>query len=85
MYRVLIIEDDQGIAEGIQSLANSWGIHVCFAFPVIKKLLALFGLFNSSLFVITSAISFLVFAVLYVLVYRATSNAYFHIVSNDTV
>lgn len=60
------------------------GAHVCFAFPVIKKMLALFGLFNSSLFVITSFISFLIFTILYVLVYRATSNAYFNIVSNAT-
>ncbi|MDO4487639.1 MAG: ABC transporter permease [Eubacteriales bacterium] len=59
------------------------GIHVCFAFPVIKQMLALFGLHNVKLFVGTSVISFVIFAVLYVFVYRVTSNAYFNIVSAE--
>lgn len=57
------------------------GLHVCFAFPMIRKLLTLFSLYNVSLFVTTSIISFLIFALLYMIVYRITSNAYFHIVS----
>lgn len=57
------------------------GVHLCFAFPMIRKLLILFNLTNTALFVGTSVISFLVFALFYVLVYRITSNAYYKIVS----
>lgn len=58
------------------------GLHVCFAFPMIKELLYLFSMFNVKLFIATSLVSFLVFCLIYVLVYRATSNAYFSIVSS---
>lgn len=57
------------------------GCHLAFAFPIIKKLLALFNLNNVALFVVTTAISFLAFALLYTVVYRITSNAYYKIVS----
>lgn len=57
------------------------GLHLAFAFPIIQKLLALFNLFNVNLIAITTIISFLVFALLYALVYRITSNAYYNIVS----
>lgn len=57
------------------------GLHLAFAFPIIQKLLLLFNMFNVSLFVITTVISFLVFALLYACVYKITSNAYYNIVS----
>lgn len=57
------------------------GLHLAFAFPIIQKLLLLFNMFNVSLFVITTVISFLVFALLYAAVYKITSNAYYNIVS----
>lgn len=57
------------------------GTHLAFAFPVIRKLLLLFGLDNFALFAGTTAASFAVFAFFYGLVYRATSNAYYGIVS----
>ena len=57
------------------------GLHLAFAFPFVHKLLLLFNLWNTRLLVGTTAASFLAFAVLYTLVYRITSNAYYHIVS----
>ena len=57
------------------------GLHLAFAFPIIQKLLMMFNLFNVTLFAVTTIISFIVFALLYTLVYRITSNAYYNIVS----
>lgn len=57
------------------------GLHLAFAFPIIRRLLLLFNLNNASLFALTTVISFVVFALFYTLVYRATSNAYYNIVS----
>ena len=58
------------------------GCHLAFAFPMIRRMLLLFGLDNIRLFVLTNLISFAVFALFYALVYRATSGAYFAIVSS---
>lgn len=57
------------------------GMHLAFAFPIIRKLLLLFNLNNVVLFAVTTVISFVVFALFYCLVYRITSNAYYNIVS----
>ncbi len=57
------------------------GLHLAFAFPMIGKLLILFGLYNKSLFLITTLISFTVFALFYTVVYKVTSNIYYNIVS----
>ena len=57
------------------------GLHLGFAFPFIHKLLMLFNLSNLPLLIGTTAISFGVFALLYAVVYRVTSNAYYNIVS----
>lgn len=57
------------------------GLHLSFAFPMIKKLLLLFNLQNTTLFIATTIISFCVFALFYVIVYRISSNAYYQIVS----
>ena len=59
------------------------GIHICFAFPIVRKLLMMFSLNNVGLFVETSIISFLIFGVLYAIVYRMTSNAYYRIVRTN--
>ena len=58
------------------------GVHLCFAFPFIHKLLMLFNLDNKGLLIGTTAVSFAVFAVLYALVYKLTGNAYYHIVAD---
>lgn len=57
------------------------GVHLAFAFPMIHKLLVLFSLTNWKLLLGVNVISFLVFAVFYVLVYHITSRAYYSIVS----
>ena len=56
-------------------------VHLCFAFPLIRKLLMLFNMTNVNLFLITTGISILVFGLFYALVYKITSNAYYAIVS----
>ena len=58
------------------------GVHLCFAFPFIHKLLMLFNLDNRGLLIGTTAVSFAAFAVLYALVYKLTGNAYYHIVAD---
>lgn len=57
------------------------GLHLCFAFPMIRKLLLLFNLTNVKLLIICTIGCFLIFAAFYMLVYRLTSNAYYNIVS----
>ena len=57
------------------------GIHIIFAFPVVSKLLLLFGLTNTKLFVMVNVGTYLVFAAFYILFYMATSRAYYKIVS----
>jgi len=57
------------------------GAHMCFAFPLIRKLLYLFNLQNTLLLVEVTAVCFGVFGMLYALVYRLTSKAYCAIVS----
>ena len=57
------------------------GVHLCFAFPFIHKLLILF---NLDLLIGTTAVSFAVFAVLYAIVYKLTGNTYYRIVAEDT-
>ncbi len=59
------------------------GLHLCFAFPFIHKLLMLFNLDNRGLLIGTTAVSFAVFAALYALVYKLTGNAYYHIVADN--
>ena len=56
------------------------GVHLACAFPMIAKLLTLFGMYNTALFAATTGISFAVFAALYALVWRVTSGAYCDIV-----
>ena len=58
------------------------GVHLVFAFPMVRKVLTLFGLQNAALFASVTALSFVFFAVIYAIIYRATSSAYFAIVSD---
>ncbi len=57
------------------------GMHLAFAFPLVWKILQLFGLTNLKLLIFVTIGCYLVFALLYTLVYRLTSNAYYTIVS----
>lgn len=57
------------------------GVHICFAFPIIRKLLLMFMLNNVTLFAITCLLCFALFALIYMMIYKMTSNAYLKIVS----
>ena len=57
-------------------------VHICFAFPIVRKLLMMFNLSNVRLFAATTGISLAVFALFYTIVYRLTGNAYYKIVSD---
>ncbi|MGM9974560.1 MAG: ABC transporter permease [Clostridiaceae bacterium] len=56
------------------------GIHIAFAFPVIYKLLNLFNLFNLKLYIVCTAVTFIVFSIFYGAVYALTSRTYYRIV-----
>ncbi len=58
------------------------GSHLFFAFPVIAKILTVFGLYNEGLFAVTTIISFTGFAIFYAVIYKVTSNVYYNIVSD---
>ena len=58
-------------------------MHMAFAFPMIRRVLLVFSLNNTALFVATALISLAVLSVVYTLVYRATSNAYYRIVKSS--
>ena len=57
------------------------GVHLAFAFPLIRKLLLVFNLTNFPLLVIVTVCCYLVFALFYIIVYRVTSRSYYSIVS----
>jgi putative ABC transport system permease protein len=57
-------------------------LHLAFAFPVVYKLLMLFGVFYLPLLVATTGVSVVICLILYVIIYRITSNAYFSIVTD---
>ena len=57
------------------------GLHLGFAFPIIRRLLLLFALTDVPLLAMTTVGCFLAFALLYLIVYRVTSKAYYNIVS----
>ena len=58
-------------------------IHVGMAFPMIKRLLSLFGLSNTALFAGCMAGTILVFALIYLLVFLKTSKTYYKIVGEQ--
>lgn len=54
-------------------------VHVAFSFPMITKLLVVLNLSNRSLFALCTALTFAAFALLYTLVYRATTRVYYRL------
>ena len=56
------------------------GIHICFAFPLLTRLLNLLLLPKVSLFVLCTSITFLVFASVYIVIYSITAKTYYKIV-----
>lgn len=56
------------------------GVHITFAFPIIKKLLSMFALNNTLLYAMTTVGTFLVFTLIYAAIYSLTAKAYYGIV-----
>lgn len=59
------------------------GMHLCAAYPMIEKLVALFAIKNMSLVACITGIVFLCSALVYALIYKRTSNTYYHIVRGE--
>jgi putative ABC transport system permease protein len=55
-------------------------IHICFAFKMISKLLLLFSLTNTNLFMLCTLCTVLVFGVIYAMVYGWTAKIYYRLV-----
>lgn len=56
-------------------------LHIMVAFNVITKLLGIFGLFNTGLFVLCTVVTVLIFAVFYIIVFAITAREYYKIVN----
>ena len=57
--------------------------HLAAAYPMLKKLLALVGLYNGTLFALCLAVTVLVFGIIYLTVFMITSKSYYKIVGNQ--
>lgn len=55
-------------------------LHITMAFPMIRRLLLLFGMTNTKLFIECTAGTVLIFAVVYGVIYLMTARSYYHIV-----
>ena len=55
-------------------------LHITMAFPMIRRILLLFGMTNTKLFIGCTAGTVLIFAVVYGLIYLITARSYYHIV-----
>ncbi|MCR1898919.1 ABC transporter permease [Irregularibacter muris] len=55
-------------------------IHIAIAFPMVTKLLLLFGLTNTPLFAICTAATIIVFVFFYTIIYSMTARTYYKIV-----
>ena len=55
-------------------------LHVAFAFPLIKKMLVLFGITNWQLFLVVTLVVALIFSILYYVVYQLTARVYYRLV-----
>lgn len=56
-------------------------LHMSFAFPLIWKMLQMFNLYNLTLIITVTVITMIVFGLVYAVVYKITSGAYYRIVS----
>ena len=56
-------------------------IHLAVVLPIVNKLLMLFGLFDIPRLIISSGVCILICSIVYAVIYRVTSNAYYRIVS----
>lgn len=54
-------------------------LHLCFAYPIIEKIMTLLTMGNSQVFLLVTAICFAIFALIYVIIYRLTARTYFRL------
>ena len=59
------------------------GLHVCFAYPMIEKLLHLLFVSDSWLYIRTTIFCFVAFALVYIVIYVLTSKIYYGIVKRN--
>ncbi len=57
------------------------GVHIFFAFNMIRRMLFVFGLYNVRLFAVCTVTTMLLFGLLYCLVYGRTAKTYYKIIS----
>ena len=55
-------------------------LHITMAFPMVRRLLGLFGLMNTNLYMLCTAGTIGVFTVIYAIIYLCTAKAYYRIV-----
>ena len=60
-------------------------LHITMAFPMIRRMLLLFGMTNTKLFIGCTAGTVLIFAVVYGLIYLMTARSYYHIVERKKI
>lgn len=58
-------------------------IHLAAAFPMLSRLLAILNLYQSSLFAMCLGATVLLFALIYLVVFKLTSRTYYHIVGEQ--
>lgn len=58
-------------------------VHICVAFNIINKLLWIFGLYNTPLFMLCTAVTILIFAAVYTIVFSLTSRTYVKIIGTE--
>lgn len=59
------------------------GIHMAFAFPIVRKILVMLQLTNVKLFAVCTLCVFLAFAVIYAVIYLMTARVYYKIVKTS--
>ena len=59
------------------------GLHVCFAYPMIEKLLHLLFVSDAWLYIRTTIFCFVAFALVYIVIYVLTSKVYYGIVKRN--
>lgn len=59
------------------------GIHVAFAFPIVKRILMMLNLLNTNLHIICTIGCFFAFAIIYATIYLLTAKIYYRIVSKN--
>lgn len=59
------------------------GVHTVFAFPIVRKILAMLYLTNTKLFAVCTLCVFLAFAMIYAVIYLMTARVYYKIVKTS--